>query len=128
LPPKSIDKNHFDVLIYNLIKDLSNEDKLATLSKLISAQLRKSLNFFPNKPMRLYISGGGSKNKAIIKGIKEDFENILFPLEDNWNSDAMEAQAFAYLASRSFKGLSYTWNKITGVSNESSGGLIDFPS
>ena len=128
LPPKSLDKNHFDIFIYSLIEGLSNEDKLATLSKLISSQLRKSLNFFPIKPKRLYISGGGSKNKAIIKGIKEDFENILFPLEDNWNSDAMEAQAFAYLASRSFKGFSYTWNKITGVRNESSGGLIDFPS
>jgi 1,6-anhydro-N-acetylmuramate kinase len=39
----------------------------------------------------------------------------------------MEAQAFAYLASRSLKSLPYTWNKVTGVSSETSGGVINFP-
>ena len=53
----------------------------------------------------MYVSGGGTKNKAILNGLKEDFANILLPLEPNWNSDAMEAQAFAYLASRSYKGI-----------------------
>ena len=75
----------------------------------------------------MYVSGGGTKNKAILNGLKEDFNNILLPLESNWNSDAIEAQAFAYLASRSFKSIPFTWEKITGVRNQSSGGVLDFP-
>ena len=127
LPPKSIDKSHFNIFINSLIKDLSAEDKAATLSKLISAQLKVALKIFPQNPKSLYISGGGTKNKAILNGLKEDFNNILLPLESNWNSDAIEAQAFAYLASRSFKSIPFTWKKITGVSNQSSGGVLDFP-
>lgn len=126
-PPKSIDKSHFNIFINSLIKGLIAEDKAATLSKLISAQLKVGINFFSKKPKRLYVSGGGTKNKAILNGLKEDFANILLPLEPNWNSDAMEAQAFAYLASRSFKGIPFTWEKITGVRNQASGGLLDFP-
>ena len=75
----------------------------------------------------MYVSGGGKKNKAILNGLKEDFDDILLPLESNWNSDALEAQAFAYLASRSYNSFPYTWEKITGIKNQSSGGLLDFP-
>ena len=32
---------------------------------------------------------------------------------NNWDADAMEAQAFAYLAAKSIKSLPYTFNKIT---------------
>ena len=127
LPPKSIDKSSLNILIQSCIKHLSPEDKAATLSKLISLQLKESLNFFSKRPKCLFICGGGSKNEAIIKGLKEEYGDIILPLEAHWNSDAMEAQAFAYLATRSLKSISYTWQKITGVRNEASGGLLNFP-
>ena len=38
------------------------------------------------------------KKKTILNGLKEDFDDILLPLESSWNSDALEAQAFAYLS------------------------------
>jgi len=126
-PPKSIDKSSLNRLIQSCIEHLSPEDKAATLSKLISLQLKKSLNFFSKRPKCLFICGGGSKNEAIIKGLKEEYDDIILPLEAHWNSDAMEAQAFAYLATRSLKSISYTWKKITGVRNEASGGLLNFP-
>jgi len=127
LPPKSIDKNYFSRFIQDNIKHLSPEDMIATLSKLISAQLTKSFNFFSLEPKRLYIVGGGKKNKAIMQGIKEDHAYILQPLETNWNADAMEAQAFAYLAARSIKSIVFTWKKITGVKYAVSGGVLNFP-
>ena len=127
LPPKSIDKSSLNILIQSCIKHLSPEDKAATLSKLISLQLKESLNFFSKRPQCIYICGGGSKNEAIIKGLKEEYGDIILHLEAHWNSDAMEAQAFAYLATRSLKSISYTWQKITGVRNEASGGLLNFP-
>ena len=126
-PPKSIDKHHFDYILRSSLKNLSPMDMVATLSKLISLQLKKSLSFFSSKPKRLYISGGGYKNLCILKNIKEDYKNILTSLEDSWNPDAIEAQAFAYLASRSLKGMPYTWERITGIKSKSSGGRLDFP-
>ena len=126
-PPKSLDKHHFDYYLRSCLKGLSPVDKVATLSKLISLQIRESLNFFSLKPMRLYISGGGFKNQCILKNIKEDYKSILSPLDDSWNLDAIEAQAFAYLASKSLKGIPYTWKRITGVKQTSSGGILDFP-
>ncbi|MFP6778925.1 MAG: anhydro-N-acetylmuramic acid kinase [Alphaproteobacteria bacterium] len=127
LPPKSIDKSSFNNFIKSCIEHLCPEDKAATLSKLISLQLKESLNFFALRPKCLYICGGGSKNEAIMNGLKEEYDKIILPLDANWDSDAMEAQAFAYLASRSLKSISYTWEKITGVRNEASGGLLNFP-
>ncbi|MBH88054.1 MAG: hypothetical protein CMJ12_02725 [Pelagibacterales bacterium] len=126
-PPKSLDKHHFDYTLRFGLKDLSPMDKVATLSKLISFQLKESLSLFSLKPKRLYISGGGYKNQCILKNIKENYKNILTPLEDNWNPDAIEAQAFAYLASKSLKSMPYTWKRITGIKSKSSGGMLDFP-
>ena len=127
-PPKSIDKNYLNNLIFFHFDKLKSVDIAANIAKLISLQLKVGCNFFNKQPKSLYISGGGVKNAAIINGIKEEFNEIIFSLHDNnWNADAMEAQAFAYLASRSLKSLPYTWNKATGVSSETSGGVINFP-
>ena len=126
-PPKSIDKNYLNKLLFLNIDHLNPEDKAASISRLISLQLKNSFNFFTVKPKSLFISGGGVKNLAIIKGISEEYNDILRSLENNWNADAMEAQAFAYLSARSFKSLPYTFNKITGVNSEASGGVLNFP-
>ena len=91
-------------------------------------QLKESFKFFSLEPNSLYVSGGGVKNLAMMKGISEGYSGILLSLDDNnWNADAMEAQAFAYLAVKSIKSLPYTFNKTTGVNAATSGGLINFP-
>ena len=127
-PPKSMDKNYLNNLIFFYLDKLKSADMAANIAKLISLQLKVGCNFFNKQPKSLYISGGGAKNVAISNGIKEEFNEIILSLLDNnWNADAMEAQAFAYLASRSLKSLPYTWNKVTGVSSETSGGVINFP-
>ena len=91
-------------------------------------QLKESLKFFDNDPKCLYISGGGAKNTAIMEGFFKEYNNIISSLDDNnWNADAMEAQAFAYLAVRSIKSLPYTYKIITGVDAPTSGGLLSLP-
>ena len=127
-PPKSIDKNYLNNLLFLNINHLNPEDQAATISRLITMQLKESLKFFSLKPNSLYVSGGGVKNLAMMKGIFEGYSDILLSLDDNnWNADAMEAQAFAYLAVKSIKSLPYTFNKTTGVNAATSGGLINFP-
>ena len=127
-PPKSIDKYYLNNLLFLNIGHLDTVDQAATISKLISLQFKESLKFFSTYPKSIYISGGGAKNKAIMNGFFKDYNNLIFSLEDNnWNADAMEAQAFAYLAVRSIKSLHYTYNKITGVNSPTSGGVLNFP-
>ena len=46
---------------------------------------------------------------------------------NDWDTDAIEAQAFAYLAVRSYKGLPLTENNVTGIKIDVSGGLLNFP-
>ena len=127
-PPKSIDKNYLNNLLFLNINHLNPEDQAATISRLISMQLKESFKFFSIKANSLYVSGGGVKNLAMMKGISEGYSGILLSLDDNnWNADAMEAQAFAYLAVKSIKSLPYTFNKTTGVNAATSGSLINFP-
>ena len=127
-PPKSIDKNYLNNLLFLNINHLNPGDQAATISRLISMQLKESFKFFSLEPNSLYVSGGGVKNLAMMKGISEGYSGILLSLDDNnWNADAMEAQAFAYLAVKSIKSLPYTFNKTTGVNAATSGGLINFP-
>jgi anhydro-N-acetylmuramic acid kinase len=128
IPPKSIDKNYLNNLLFLNINHLEPEDQAATISRLITMQLIESFKFFSLKANSLYVSGGGVKNLAMMKGVSEEYSGILLSLDDNnWNADAMEAQAFAYLAVKSIKSLPYTFNKITGVNAATSGGLINFP-
>jgi anhydro-N-acetylmuramic acid kinase len=44
-----------------------------------------------------------------------------------WNGDALEAQAFAFLAVRSLKGLPLTYPKTTGVDKPLQGGILYSP-
>ena len=44
-----------------------------------------------------------------------------------WDGDALEAQAFAYLAVRTVKSLPLSFPKTTGVKTEITGGVIAHP-
>ena len=127
-PPKSLDKFQLNNILLKNTKNLAVNDRLATLSKLISLMAKKAISFYKIKPKIWYISGGGRLNKSIIKGFKEEFGKNIYLAEDvGLNGDAMEAEAFAYLAVRSFKGLPLTWKTTTGVQFPTSGGVLNYP-
>lgn len=128
LPPKSLDKNELNSYIMSCVEGISPVDKLATLSRLVSVTLKKHTDLLNINPKYIYISGGGAHNKAIMNGIREEFNNnTKFMNLNDWDIDAIEAQAFAYLAVRSYKGLPLTENNVTGIKIDVSGGLLNFP-
>ena len=128
LPPKSLDKNELNTYIMKCIDNILPIDKIATLSRLISVCLKHQVDLLNIEPKYIFVSGGGAHNNAIMNGIKEEFKNkVQFVDLQKWNIDAIEAQAFAYLATRSFKGLPLTENNVTGIKKDSSGGLLNFP-
>lgn len=121
VPPKSLDRNQWDV---SAVVEFKLEDAVATLTQFTVQSVLKSLQHLPDKPRALYVAGGGRKNKAMMKWLSEALDYPVEPVESiGWNGDALEAQGFAYLAVRSIQGLALTVPTTTGVPEPITGGL-----
>ena len=75
----------------------------------------------------MILSGGGRKNKFLIKKIKEKigkYFKITMMDEYNINGDFVESQAFGFLAIRSFQKLPISFPETTGCKNPCVGGKI----
>ena len=74
---------------------------------------------------KIIVTGGGRKNYALVKNLQSKFAGKILVAEDiNLDGDSLEAEAFGYLAVRSILGKSYTFKNTTGVSKNSSGGIL----
>jgi anhydro-N-acetylmuramic acid kinase len=73
------------------------------------------------------VTGGGRHNPALVEALRRRLSVPVRPVEAvGWNGDALEAQAFAYLAVRSVEGLPLSLPTTTGVSRPICGGRM-FP-
>ena len=124
-PPKSLDVNDFSL---SPVRGLCVEDSIATLSEFTVLTITNSLYFFPNKPRKIILCGGGRKNKYIFERIKQISRISTLNIDEyNINGDFIESQAFAYLAIRSFFKKPITFNMTTGTSKPTTcGKLIEF--
>ena len=120
--PKTLDIKDFNL---HIINKLSLQDGCATLAMVTAKSICMALNNFKHIPNLTLISGGGRKNKYIVKNIKKNF-NGKVTLIDNFNLDGdyIESQAFAYLAIRSYFKKYITLPSTTGVKKPSKGGKI----
>ena len=128
-PPKSIDRNIFNEKLEHL-EGLSLEDGAATATAFTAEAVAYSISFFlPEPPKKLIISGGGANNPTMVRFIRRRLPDIEVTTgrEIGWNCEAMEAQAFAYLAVRRLAGLPITFPTTTGVSEPLPGGEIHTP-
>ena len=118
--PKSLDRNNFN---FDNIYKLSLEDGCATMVKIISMTISRALQLLPNKPSRILTSGGGRKNHTIINEIALETKIQCKNIDDyNLRGDAIEAEAFAFLAVRSLNGLPLSFPSTTGVKHPVTGG------
>lgn len=118
-PPKSLDRNHFrsEHLLH-----LSPEDGAATLTAFVVESVKLALRFFPAPPRQWFVSGGGRHNPAVMLGLKEALEQV-YPVESlGWRGDALEAQAFAFLAVRSLQKMPLSLPTTTGALRAVTGG------
>lgn len=123
--PKSLDRDGFPAAA--LVAALSTEDAAATLTAFTVASAAKALDHFPEAPRRWLVTGGGRLNPALMTGLRQMLAVSVEPVESvGWNGDALEAQAFAYLALRSLAGKSLSLPTTTGVPEPLSGGHL-FP-
>ena len=121
--PKSYDVKDFNL---TCVRGLSLEDGAATLTEYTSEILYEHLRMFcDGLEENIIASGGGRKNKLLLKSIEEKI-NIPIKLIDDFgiNGDFVESQAFAYLAIRSYLKLPISFPETTGVKEPCSGGII----
>ena len=124
-PPKSLDRNAFAALEQPA---WSAADGAATLSVFTAASIARVVPLLPKPPSRWIVAGGGARNATIMRmlgdrlGVPVDAADSL-----GWSGDAIEAQAFAYLAARSMSGLPLSFPATTGVPRPMPGGVLARP-
>ena len=126
-PPKSLDRLDFTKAIdASGIKSLSAQDGAATLVAFITDAIAKAP--LPEPPLQWLITGGGRHNPVIIEGLRAALMTPVNPVETvGWNGDALEAQCFAFLATRVAAGLPTSFPETTGAMAPIVGGVIVEP-
>jgi anhydro-N-acetylmuramic acid kinase len=122
-PPKSLDRDEFHALAWELVKGCSAEDGAATLTAFTAASVALAAYSFPHPVKRWLVTGGGRHNPEMMKALGRALSAPVEPVEVvGWNGDTLEAQAFAFLAVRSLAGKPLTYPQTTGVSAPQTGG------
>ena len=120
--PKSLDRNAFDL---SLIGPLSPEDGAATLTAFTAASIAKSREYLPEEPRLWVVAGGGRRNRTLMGMLAGHVNNAVVPAEAlGFDGDAIEAEAWAYLAVRSLDGLPITYPGTTGAPSPVTGGVV----
>lgn len=129
-PPKSLDRNDFCewVVLQGGLDAMNVADGAATLTALTAACVGAVLPHLPSRPAMLVAAGGGAHNPTLLRFLRERL-GVEVKTADavGWSTDALEAQAFAFLAVRSIRGLPLSFPTTTGVPSPRSGGIIDRP-
>lgn len=124
-PPKSLDRDAFDPAP---VQDLSPQDGAATLAAFTVESVARALDHLPAPPLRWLVTGGGRHNPVLMRGLARRLAVPFEPVEAlGWNGDALEAEAFAYLAARSLAGLPLSLPGTTGVPRPLTGGRLFEP-
>lgn len=121
-PPKSLDRDEFAAFAP---EHLSPADGAATLVAMTAVAVAAALAHLPLPPQRWLLAGGGRHNAAVTAALARSLKAPVEPVEAvGWNGDALEAQAFAYLAVRSLLGLPLSFPGTTGVRVPMPGGRL----
>jgi anhydro-N-acetylmuramic acid kinase len=125
-PPKSLDRNDFVSLRLGEVKP---EDGAATLTALTAAAIAKIVPLLPKLPKSWIVAGGGARNLTMMRMLRERLAPARVDAADalGWSTDAIEAQAFGFLAARGMKGLPLSYPTTTGVPLPMTGGVMARP-
>lgn len=124
-PPKSLDR--FDFSLEPLAK-VELEDAAATLVAFMAEGVRLGFEMMGATPTEVIVCGGGRHNPEIMKALAARLPCAVTTAEDHgWRGDSIEAEAFAYLAARTARGLPISYPKTTGVPKPMTGGKIVQP-
>ena len=122
-PPKSLDRQHFKRLATAALATLSPADGAATLVGFTALSIGRATRHFPQPAREWLVCGGGRHNPALMRALHAELPvPVRSADEAGWDGDALEAQAFAFLAVRSLGGLPLSFPSTTGVPQPMPGG------
>jgi anhydro-N-acetylmuramic acid kinase len=120
--PKSLDRDAFKAF---LPQGLSPADGAATLAAFTVATVAEAMRWLPQPPKRWLVTGGGRHNPVLMAGLRDRLKVSVEPVEAvGWDGDALEAQAFAFMAIRTSAGLPISFPGTTGVQQPMTGGKL----
>jgi anhydro-N-acetylmuramic acid kinase len=125
-PPKSLDRNDFASLV---LREVSVTDGAATLTAFTAAAIARIVPLLPKVPKSWIVAGGGARNLTMVRMLRERLAPATVEAADalGWSGDAIEAQAFGFLAARGLKGLPLSYPATTGVPIPMTGGIVARP-
>jgi len=123
--PKSLDRYDFSL---EPLAACQLEDAAATLVAFTAEAVKLAFELMGVTPREVVVCGGGRHNPEIMKALAERLPAPVKTAEDRgWRGDSVEAEAFAYLAARTQRGLPISFPKTTGVAQPMTGGRIVRP-
>jgi len=124
--PKSLDRNDFANLT---IDGTTTNDGAATLTGFTAASIARIGPLLPTRPHEWIVVGGGANNPTLMRMLGDALSpaKVMRGHDLGWSGDSVEAQAFAYMAVRSLKGLPLTYPGTTGVKVPLTGGVLAKP-
>ncbi len=128
-PPKSLDRNDFRGFVGDTLNGVGVEDGAATLTALTAAAVARIVSHLPCPPKTWIVAGGGARNPTLMRMLAGRLApaRIESAHQAGWSIDSLEAQAFAYLAVRSLRGLPITFPGTTGAPRPLTGGVLAKP-
>ena len=108
---------------------MSPADGAATLTAFTAAAIARIVPLLPKVPKSWIVAGGGARNLTMLRMLRDRLQPATVEAADGlgWASDAIEAQAFGFLAARGLKGLPLSYPATTGVPIPMTGGIMARP-
>ncbi|MBX3531128.1 MAG: anhydro-N-acetylmuramic acid kinase [Rhizobiaceae bacterium] len=126
--PKSLDRLDFTL---DHAKGLELADGARTLAAVSAQAIFAAAAHLPEPPGLWILCGGGRKNPHIVGDLRDlaarAGADVLLAEDCGLDGDAMEAEAWAYLAVRARRGLPLTFPTTTGCRTPASGGVLALP-
>lgn len=137
-PPKSTGRERFGAAFVDGFEEVADErtlsvaDRFATAAALTARSVAEGYRRFvaeEHTADRIWVSGGGVHNEAIMQMLREEFASL--PVErlprDHFEPDAKEALCFAVLAHATLDGVPTGMPSVTGASRPAVLGVVARP-
>ena len=127
-PPKSLDRDQFGDRCAHISHAYAPADAAALLTAFCAAAVAQAQAWMPERPATWLVTGGGRRNPALMAELRRRLTASVDAVESvGLDGDALEAQAFGWLAVRSLRGLPLAVPATTGVRRPLSGGVLVYP-
>ena len=126
-PPKSLDRNDFASA--DAAGDVAGRRRGHADGVHAPRRIARIVPLLPKEPKSWIVAGGGARNLTMLRMLRERLAPATVEFADTlgWSADAIEAQAFGFLAARGLKGLPLSYPATTGVPIPMTGGVIARP-